>query len=213
MTLHAREIMLKCTQISCDYMRLPAGMVEGYSKVAALYQRLAEQSRKCAQAWVKDKACPSHEPAVDAFWWGVVAWADAFGTSVGVDKIEWERVFIRPHRGFAEFLCPGPHPEPLPFVGGPPADIILRLDALWMERVIKLTAKWGLMTHLKDKGALIEAQRLGDELRNPHRPAYKAYLESDIRFFRELFRPFPFSIETHRQIDSFLHQAEEVLYK
>ena len=210
--MNNREIMLKCTQVNCDYMRLPVGMVEGYSKVAALYQRLAEQSRKCAQAWVEDKACPSHEPAVDAFWWGVVAWADAFGLSVGVNPLEWRRKFIAPHHEFADYLRPGKPPEPLSPVESSPVEIIMELDARWTALVIKLTAKWGLM-HLKDRGAMIEAQRLQDDLRNPNRPAYKAYLKSDLAFFRALFQNFPFSKRTREYLDAWLIEAEQAVYQ
>jgi len=209
--MNNREIMLKCTQVNRDYMRLPAGKVDGLKHLTALYRRLADQSCACALAWVEDKACPEHEPAVDAFWWGVVEWADAFGISVGVDKDEWGRIFIRPHLEFADYVLPGPHPEPMPFVGGPPADVILRLDAAWMERVIKLTTKWGLLAHLKDKGALGEAEHLGSELRNPASPSYKAYLESDLKFFRKLFVNFPFSIQTTSQLEGWLGEAARAL--
>ena len=207
--LNNREIMLKCTQVSCDYMRLPS-MVEGYSKVAALYQQIADQSKKCAQAWLKDKPCPPHEPAVDAFWWGVVAWADAFGLSIGVNPLEWGRKFIAPHHEFADYLRPGRPPEPLSPVDGSPAGIILELDARWTALVIKLTARWGLTHHLKDVGAMVEAQRLQGELRRPDSPAYKVYLKSDVAFFKALFRNFPFSDKTRQHLNQFLEKAEEV---
>lgn len=209
--MNNREIMLKCTQVNRDYMRLPAGRVDGLKHLTSLYKRMANQSCDCARAWVEDRACPEHEPAVDAFWWGIVEWAEAFGVSAGVDSDEWGKVFIRPHREFAEYLLPGPHPEPMPMVGGPPADIILRLDALWMERVIQLTTKWGLMAHLKDKGALGEAERLGAELRNPATLTYKAYLESDLNFFRRLFGNFPFSGQTASHLVKWLEEAGRAL--
>ena len=105
----------------------------------------------------------------------------------------------------------GNAPEPLPEVDGSPADIIMKLDALWMERVIKLTAKWGFLHHLKDKAAMDEAQQLGAQLRDPGNPAYKAYLESDLAFFRALFKPFSFSVPTRTHINNCLKQAEEAL--
>lgn len=208
--MNNREIMLKCIQVSCDYMRLPAGVVEGYSKVAALYQRIANQALECAQAWLKDKPCPVHEPAVDAFFWAVIAWADAFGLSIGVHPLEWGRKFIAPHHEFADYLRPSRPPEPLSPVDSSPAGIILELDARWTALVIKLTARWGLTHHLKDVGAMVEAQRLQGELRRPDSPAYKAYLRSDLEFFKALFRNFPFSYKTRQHLDQFLQKAEEV---
>lgn len=209
--MNNKEIMLKCTRVNHDYMRLPAGKVTGLQAMAALYKRIAQQSLTCAQAWVQDNPCPDHEPATDGFWWAVVAWADAFGLSMGVDQVEWGKVFICPHDNFANYLRPGGLPEPLPMVNGSPANIIMELDAKWMELVIKLTGKWGLIHHLKDRGALIEAQCLKDDLHNPQSPAYKAYLESDLAFFRALFKPFPFKKKTQRYINDWLRRAEETL--
>lgn len=206
--MNNREIILKCTQVNRDYMKLPAGKVDGLKNLTELYKRMANQSYNCANAWVEDRACPDHEPATDAFWWGVVVWAEAFGLSFGFDWTEWGSKFVQPHYDFAQYLRPGLVSECFPLVSGPPADIILQLDALWMERVIQLTTKWGLMTHLKDKGALSESQKLGDDLRNPHSPAYKAYLESDLKFFRALFRNFPFSQALRKQLDDFIAKAE-----
>ncbi|MBA7623236.1 hypothetical protein ES703_30629 [subsurface metagenome] len=207
--MNNRQIILRCADVSSRYMRLPAGSVSGLKKLPELYKRMAIQSLVCAHAWVEDIPCPNHEPAVDAFWWGIVAWADAFGSSVGVDQTEWGRVFVSPHDEFASYLRPNGLPEPLPEVSGPPADVIIRLDTLWMERVIQLTSKWGLLAHLKDKGALAEAQNLGADLRNPGSPAYKAYLESDLEFFRKLFVNFPFSQGVRKQLDDFIAKAEE----
>ena len=209
--MNHKEIMLKCTQVNCDYMRLPAGMVEGYRKLTELYQRIADQARECAQAWLKDKPCPAHEPAVDAFWWAVVAWSDAFGLSVGINPVEWGKVFIAPHHEFAAYLRPGKPPEPLQPVDGTPAETILELDARWTELVIKLTARWGIMHHLKDRGAMIEARHLQGELRRPGSPAYKAYLRSDLDFFKTLFRNFPFSDKTQRHLNVWLQTVEEAL--
>ncbi|MBA7658232.1 hypothetical protein ES703_66181 [subsurface metagenome] len=207
--MNNREIILKCTEVNLKYMRLPAGKVDGFKNLTEFYKRLAKQSLDCAAAWVADNPCPDHEPAVDAFWWGAVAWSDAFGLSIGVDQVEWGRVFIAPHHEFADYLRPGKPPEPLPPVDGSPANIIMELDALWMERVIKLTTKWGLMAHLKDKGALTEAQRLNADLRNPHSKAHTAYLESDLTLFRHLFNNFPFSDGLRKQLDDFITRAEE----
>jgi len=206
-----KEIILNCTRVNHQYMRLPAGKVAGLEAMTELYKRIASQSLTCAQAWVQDSPCPDHEPAVDAFNWGIVAWSDAFGLSMGVDQVEWGRVFIAPHHEFADYLRPGRPPEPLPTVDGAPANIILTLDALWTELVIKLTARWGLLHHLKDKDAMIEAQSLQGKLRNPGSPAYKAFLESDLVFFHHLFKHFPFSEQTKKHINAWLKRAEEEL--
>jgi len=209
--MNNRELMLKCMEVNSKYMRLPAGKVAGLEAMTELYKRIASQSLYCAQAWVQDSPCLPHEPATDAFIWGIVAWSDAFGLSMGVDQVEWGRVFVYPHDEFANYLRPGNPPEPLPTVDGSPANIILTLDALWTELVIKLTAKWGLFHHLKDKDAMIEAQSLQGELQNPASPAYKAFLESDLNFFHHLFKPFPFSQKTRKHINDWLKKAEEAL--
>jgi len=206
-----KEIILNCTRVNHQYMRLPAGKVAGIEAMTSLYKRIAKQSLDCAQAWVQDSSCPDHEPAVDAFWWGAVAWADAFGLSMGVDQAEWGRLFIYPHQEFANYLRSGIPPSPLEEVNDSPANVILTLDATWTDLVLELTGQWGLLHHLKDKDAMVEAQRLQGELRNPESPAYKAFLESDLTFFRHLFKQFAFSKQTRQHIDAWLKRAEEAL--
>lgn len=206
-----KEIILNCTRVNHKYMRLPAGKVVGLETMTDLYKRIASQSLDCAQAWVQDSPCPDHEPAVDAFWWGVVAWADAFGLSMGVDMAEWSRLFVYPHDQFANYLRPSNPPPPLEPVNESPANVILALDAAWTELVIKLTAEWGLFHHLKDRGAMLEAQRLQGELRTPGSPTCKAFLESDLTFFHHLFKNFPFSEQTRKYINAWLKRAEEGL--
>jgi len=192
-------------------MRLPAGKVVSLEAMTALYKRIASQSHDCAQAWVQDSPCPDHEPGADAFWWAVVAWADAFGLSMGVDMAEWSRLFVYPHDQFANYLRPGNLPPPLEEVDGSPADVIITLDVAWTELVLKLTARWGFLHHFKDRAAVLEAQRLLAVLRTPGSPAYKAFLESDLTFFRHLFKPFPFSEQTREHINAWLKRAEEAL--
>ena len=209
--MNNREIILNCTRVNHQYMRLPAGKVAGLEAMTALYRRIAAQSLDCAQAWVQDSPCPDHEPATDAFWWAVVAWADAFGLSMGVDQTEWGSLFMYPHQEFANYLRPGNPPPPLEPVNESPANVILTLDATWTELVIKLTTKWGFFHHLKDKNAMLEALNLQGELRIPGSPTYKAFLESDLTFFHHLFKHFPFSERTRKEIDAWLKRAEEGL--
>lgn len=206
-----KEIILNCTKVNHQYMRLPAGKVAGLESMTNLYKRISSQSLDCAQAWVQDSPCPDHEPATDAFWWGVVAWSDALGLSMGVDMAEWSRLFVYPHEQFANYLKPGNPPPPLAQVNESPANVILTLDAMWTELVIKLTARWGLLHHLKDKGAMLEALSLQGELCTLGSPAYKAFLESDLTFFRHLFKAFPFSEQTQKYIAAWLKRAEEGL--
>ena len=209
--MNDREIILKCMEVNHKYMRLPAGKVAGLEAMTELYKRIASQSLTCAQDWVQDSPCPDHEPAVDAFNWGIVAWSDAFGLSMGVDMAEWGRLFVYPQEQFANYLRPGNPPSPLEQVDGSPANVILTLDATWTELVIKLTARWGFFHHLKDSAAMLEAQKLQGELRTPGSPAYKAFLESDLNFFRHLFKNFPFSEKTRKYVNAWLKRAEEGL--
>ncbi len=210
-TMRDREIILKCTEVNRDYMRLPAGMVDGYLDMVNLYQLIANQSYECAQAWVEDKPCPPHEPAVDAFWWAVVSWAEAFGRSIGMDMDEWGPVFVAPHDQFASYLKPRSRSEGLPVVGGSPAHIVMELDARWTDLVIELTTRFGLAAHLKDRRALVGARRLQQELRIAGSPVYNAYLQSDLVFFRQLFQNFTFNEKTVMVLRDWLLRLEEAL--
>jgi len=205
--LNNREIILKCMEGNTNYMRLPAGMLQEYKSMTNLYQRIAEQLKECAQAWVHDQPCPAHEPATDAFIWGVVSWAEAFGQSIGVDMEEWNTVFISPHDQFASYLKPRPRLERISPVQGSAAEISMEIDARWTNLVIQLTARWGLAQHLKDGAAMLEAKRLQKQLREPGSPAYNAYLASDLTFFRQLFKNFPFSDDMRTQLENFLQKA------
>jgi len=206
-----KQIMLSCAKVNKKYMRLPAGKVAGLEELTALYKRIAEQCLQCAKAWVQEIPCPDHEPATDAFAWGVVAWADAIGIAMGVDPVEWGRIFMFPHEQFAQYLKPGSPPAPLEAGEGSPADVIMSLDAQWTELVIRLTAQWGSFHHLKDNGAMLEAQNLVGELRNPGGETYKAFLASDQIFFDHLFKPFQFSELTRNYINAWLKRAGEVV--
>lgn len=203
----AKELILHCTHVNCNYMRLPAGELDNYQAISRLYQRLAEQSRVCAQSWCSNLPCPEHEPAVDAFWHAVVAWADALGISMGVDPVEW-RVFVKPHFDFAEYLRPGEKLEVIEPHAALPAEVIIELDVRWMRLVVKLTTQWGLFHHLKDRPALREAERLERELRNGRGLVRDAYLRSDLKFFGALFKPFPFKYQTRHQIKDWLAMAD-----
>lgn len=212
------DVMVHCTTMNYGYMRLP-GKAKGFDAVANLYKCLAVESLSCALAWQHgEMEPPEHEPAVEAFWWGVVAWADAFGRCLDLDEEEWYSKFVAPHRDFAWYLRPYQRgvqpPEDLlwrPLTPGGPWGsqrgwVILELDARWTALVIKLTARWGLWHHLKDLRALWQALRLMRELRAAKATA-RAYLESDIHFFRKLFEPFDFSEDTRLKIEGFLLAA------
>jgi hypothetical protein len=202
-----RELMRHCCKVNCDYMRLPAGELPNYETLTALYRRMASQSLLCAETWIQARSCADHEPAVDAFWWAVVAWADAFGISAGVDMAEWSREFVSPHWEFADYLRPGEKVETIDPHAGLPAEVIMELDVRWMKMVIKLTARWGLFHHLLDSPALREARYLEAELRKPGSQVRDAYLRSDLKFFQELFKPFPFKKRTRQQLDDWLAMA------
>lgn len=209
--INPRDLILHCQMVNVEYTRLPAGKVDGYKNLVNLYKRIAKQGLDCALCWANDAPCPEHEPAVDAFFWAVTAWAEAFGQSIPVDTTEWSKVVVRPHVMFAQYLRPGEYFERLPILGGPAADIIIRLDALWMGQVVKLTGKWGLFQHMKDLPAVNEARRLDAELKKQFSPAYLAYLQSDLEFFEEFFKPFPFTEEVRVKLDSFLASARLAL--
>lgn len=203
-----KKLMHRCCEVNCEYMRLPAGSLDEYRHIAGLYQRFADQSLLCAGAWLRNRPCPRHEPGVDAFWWAVTAWTDAFGISIGVDMAEWSRKFVHPHFEFARYLRPG---EELPVIdphAALPAETILELDVRWMKLVVDLTSRWGMLAHLKDMPALHEAQRLEKALRAEDGVARAAYLKSDLKFFQELFEPFPFEYKTRQQLNDWLAMAD-----
>jgi hypothetical protein len=206
-----RDLILKCQMVNSEYMRLPAGCVPGLDHLTNLYKRISFQGLECAIAWTEDYPCPHHEPAVDAFFWAVTSWAEAFGASIGAEPLEWDKVFVQPHTLFASYLKWGATVPLLSVVDGQPAEVIMRLDALWMEQVIRLTGKWGLLHHMKDMPAVAEARRLDAELKKPGSPAWLAYLQSDLEFFQEFFKPFPFSVSTRTRLDAFLDSARLAL--
>ena len=221
--------MARCAATNLTYMRAtPAGRA-GYGAVVDLYHRLAVQGQTCAEAWEAGQPCPSHEPAVDAFWWGVAAWANAFCADVMAWLApyngrrlhhELQEVFCRPHREFAQWLRPlgagsvgtrvitGYSPR---VPAGRPAQLILCHDAAWTGLVIRLTAMWGLVRHLKDLRALWQSLRLVRRLRGWPDPVARAYLESDLAFFRGLFGHFPFTPRLRSVLDCFLEAADEEL--
>lgn len=228
-----------CASTNWGYMATTAaGHVPGLEAMTRLYDRLATQGYSCAQAWLEERPVPEHEPAVDAFWWGVASWAGAFPKAILrwggyhdqelYDELEWR--FWVPHWEFARWLKPV-FPEcyqnptvragalthcvwrlilrPWPVYRRPP-EIILRYDAHWTWRVILLTARWGLLHHLKrDAKALWEALFLMRRLRRWPDPVAVAYLESDLTFLRELFGHFDFSPRLRAIIENFLAVAEK----
>jgi hypothetical protein len=204
-----RELILHCTWVNEAYMRLPAGMVSGYNLVADLYRRLATQSRQCAEAWVNDQCCPDHEPAVDAFWVAVVPWAISFGQSLHLDPGEWHQAVVHPHEQFVQYLTNNTCDDPIKLISGTPSEIIMKLDAEWMSRVAYLTGRWAWFRYLPDIPALAQAKQLDSALQEPGSEAQKAYLKSDLVFFRQLFEPFPFSESMRSDINGILAQVED----
>lgn len=205
--MNRRELMVNCALVNLEYMRLPAGQLGDFREIVKFYERLAAQSLTCAQAWWDDKPCPKHEPALDAFWWAVVSWAEAFLISLGVAPRErW--VFVNPHLTFARYLRPGEKPERIEPHAGLPAEVIIELDIRWLKLVVKLTSKWGLIQYLKAMPVLKEAKRLEGELRSDG-PVREAYLRSDLKFFDALFEPFPFKYQTQQQIKDWLAMANQ----
>lgn len=206
-----KQLILHACQVNLEYMRLPAGHLKKYLNIANLYDRLAEQSMRCAAAWIANQEeCPDHEPAVDAFWWAAVTWADSFGRAVGADRYEWEKIVVTPHVEFANYLKPDGYRCEPNYCEGTPCNIIMALDVAWMKTVMSLTGQWGWFHHLKDMPALAEAQRLGGEL-SSDTEAKRAYLKSDLVFFHQLFTPFPLTGVTRNPLDYFVRKAEEEL--
>lgn len=210
-----KELILHCTQVNEDYMKLPAGMIPDYRNLANLYRRMAGTSRECAEAWIKNRTCPEHETAVDAFWWAVWNWADAFGRSFKLETREWQKKFILPHFEFARYLRPidnSRHSEVdryIETIRGEPSEIILELDIRWMKQVVYFTARWNFWGYFpRESPSLVQAKKLESALRKPGSEAQKAYLESDLIFFRQLFAGFPFSDEMKMSLDNILCRVE-----
>ena len=219
----APEVMAKCAATNLAYLQAtPAGRA-GYGAVVRLYERIASQSLDCARAWEAGMPCPPHEPAVDAFWWGAAAWANVFCADVaswlgpvhaGVIHNELQEGFCQPHREFAQWLRPEIPGARLVASYSPqlnvssPAGIILGHDAAWTLLVIRLTARWGLLHHLKDLPGLCQSLLLVRRLRRWPDTVARAYLESDVAFLRELFGHFDFSTHVWLALDDFLEAAD-----
>ncbi len=226
------EVILRCMDTNVRYMATtPAGKA-GYPAVVRLYQRIAKESLDCAAAWVAGNPCPPHEPATSAFWWGVAAWASDFTRDVlswhsggqplpgrGVLFQELQDIFCRPHREFAQWLKPRSFGTVISLWDfadtyevdhiGSPARIILLHDAAWTAKVMRLTARWGLVHHLKDLPALVQGLLLMRRLKRPGDPVGRAYLDGDLVFLKELFGHFPFTPQTQAVLDHFLEDALE----
>lgn len=201
------ELMVHCAQVNLQYMDLEAGQLQGYEAMVGLYRRIADQSFVCAQSMYEHRSCPRHSPAVDAFWWANVSWALTIGKGIGADKGEWYEVFVSPHIAFASYLKPVSWD--LRILANPVAaeDIIIFNDILWAKLVIKLTARWGMLQHLRDIRALLQTRKLLKKLSRRHSREWNAYLDSDIIFLRRLFEPFAFTTETRHIINSWLYKA------
>ncbi len=220
----SRAIMLACAATNLAHMRTtPAGRASPGALVK-LYQRLADQGLACAQAWKDGRPCPPHEPAVDAFWWSVAAWAGVFSSDLvkcleprdgRLLHDELQEVFCRPHREFAAWLRPlDDGRAALVFrsygqvAGTSPARLVLAHDVAWTGLVMRLSARWGLPHHLKDLPALWQSLNLVRRLKRWPDPMAVAYLESDLMFLRQLFDHFPFSPRLRSILDRFIDAAE-----
>ena len=223
----SRAVMVACAATNLAHMpTTPAGRASPGALVK-LYQRLAGQGLACAQAWKDGRPCPSHEPAVDAFWWGVAAWARSFSTDLvyltqSADepllREEMQEVFCRPHREFACWLRPlddrgmaGVFHAYSHVARTSPARLVLAHDAAWTSLVIRLTARWGLRRHLKDLPALWQSLSLVRRLKRWPDPTAVAYLESDLMFLRQLFDHFPFSSRLRAALDQFIDISADTL--
>ena len=222
--------MLKCAATNMAYMRAtPAGQ-QGYGALVRLYESIAGASLNCAREWADDNPCPPHQPAVDAFWWGVYAWSLQFSADIlwwwarntnrpnGLLLNQFQRAFCDPHLWFALWLRPLKLEEKRLIAAYArrvdsltPGEIILCHDVRWTRSVIRLTARWGLVHHLKDLQALGQSVLLIHHLsRGPRNSTIaRAYLGSDLVFFRRLFRHFDFSPELRGVLDRFLAAADE----
>lgn len=84
--------------------------------------------------------------------------------------------------------------------------VILEHDIQWMFLVIKLTVKWGLLSHLRWLPVLAQAFSLAGQLGREHREnkVARAYLESDLVFLTLLFSYFEMDEELQKTCASFL---------
>ena len=184
---HHRDIIRLCAQTNWAYMATqPAGQIEEFQRVRRIYDRLATQGYECAQAWLEGRAPPPHEPGVDAFWWAVAAWSNAFMHDVlsvspiylAQGKEVQERIsrqvsenFYLPHLEFAKYL----RPRPSGVIAYDPMDlrntyahgqIILAHDAKWTRLGVRLAVRWHPLYLVKEFRTIREAVRLSGALRN-----------------------------------------------
>ena len=226
-------IIRSCAATNAAYMlETPAGTA-GYPAVVNLYAKIAAESLVLAAAWDEGGSCPPHDPAVDAFWCGVAHWSATFfhdviqwwverrrsstdiepvgalGKAKASDLLDAREVFYRPHQEFATWLRFAERPtyRIRPRAIDSPARIILEHDAAWTIGVIKLTARWGLVRHLKDLPALWQSVALVRRLRSFPNDAALTYLHSDLEFLERLFSNFPFSAEARAVLHVFLERA------
>ncbi len=224
--MNAKRLMVHCAFVNYQYMDGKAGQLRGYESLVRLYRSIAGESLVCAQAMYEHKECPCHDPATSAFWWANVSWALAIGRGIGVDEEEWYEEFVAPHISFAVYLRPvagglrelsipslslRPHYEHIPEVFAfdvTAEDLIILNDVYWINLVINLTTRWGLLYHLKDIRAFFQSRKLMKQLRRRHSLAWEAYLESDIHFLNLLFEPCNFTPETRSIINKWLEEAK-----
>ncbi len=220
MTPSHREIIRLCAETNSRYMATtPAGQTEQFPRVRRIYDRLATQGYECAQAWVEGRPPPPHEAGVDAFWWAVASWSNAFmgdllvaspiycaqGAEVqGSILRQVAENWYQPHLQFAMYLRPHPSGviayDPVDLKHMTSGQIILAHDAKWTTLGARLAVRWHPLYLVKEFRTLWEALRLAGDLRGPpkrwsnlvsgYNPVARAYLESDLVFLRELFGHF-----------------------
>ena len=207
-----REAILRAATLNASYMRFSAGETP-YGMLTRFYQSIADESVTCATAFRQHEICPPHRASVDAFWWGIVVWARNIGAHIMAMPRVWDEAFVKPHLQFARYLRRLyvyrnrlPRDVQLSDLSAlgldyqavrEPADgdmgrVILDHDIYWMLLTIRLTVKWGLLSHLRWLPVLAQAFSLAGHLRRDPRDneVAQAYLESDLVFLTLLFSDF-----------------------
>lgn len=204
-----RDKILQAAKLNAAYMDMPVG--SHYPSMVKLYRMIAREGVECARAYVNGDPPPKHSASLDAFLWGNVAWARSIGAFIVDDAGVWEHLFVTPHFLFAQYLKFPVVPRKLQVAGKGlhPADLNLEHDRQWMWLVMKLTARWGLLSHLRYLPALAQSIRLAKHLKPYHRSQVTLnYIRADLAFLRLLFEVFLVNEpKIMKQCRSFLDEA------